>query len=163
MEEEITIKIPKGKKAIKTIDENGNVLINFVHVKTSKSKSWSEFCENNPITKTEYYLNEAGDIEEYSSLVKCRDFMHKNHLETREDAIGIASLIKLTRLHDEWVKDSDYKKYDKKSYIYIDGRTLEMGMAVGESHHLLDFPSSKMAEEFMNCFKKYIEDAKKFL
>ena len=160
MKKTITIEIPEGKTYKQTVDENGNLVIQYIDKEPVKSKSWKEFCENHPIVEDEYYISSQGKIKNIDGL---RNSSCDHHLATKEDAEGILALIQLTRLHDEWVSDSNYKDFEQKAYIYILPCTGEPEIYIGKAHCLLGFPSYKMAQEFIKCFKDLIEKAKKFI
>lgn len=156
MEQTIKINVPEGKKAV--YNENTQT-IEFVDL--PKSKSWKEFCINHPSTKGEYYITSNSTIHRVACGYRDQNNTSNNCLVSVEDAEAILALIQLTRLHDEWVEGSDYKKYDEKAYIYIENDTPHV--CVGINHHFLDFPTSKMAREFLDCFKELIIKAKKYL
>lgn len=155
MEQVIKINVPEGKRAV--YNENTQT-IEFIDI--TRSKSWEEFCENHPNTKGEYWLDQYSNIYTIiSSGPRCAEY-RRSLLATKEDAEAIRALMQLTRLHDEWVEGSDYKKYSEKAYIYIEDIP---HVSVGFNHHFLDFPTSKMAREFLDCFKELITKAQKYL
>lgn len=156
----ITIEVPEGKVAKQVTNPDGSITISYVDKEPVRSKSWKEFCKNHRDSlKEESYIDTYGIIQ--SCKVRGRNFA--NWLATKEDAEGILALIQLTRLHDEWVEGSDYKKYQDKAHIYMSVNGTIPSIGVGVQYHLLDFPSTKMAYEFLECFNDLIEKAKKFL
>lgn len=125
-----------------------------------RSMSWKEFRKNHPYITKEYYINDAGLIftVEECNRICC------NKLSTKEDAEGIRALIKLIRLHDEWV--GDWKPTSEKTYYAI-SYNLEYEQFVIDAwwrlQQVLSFPTKQMTEEFLNCFKDLIEKAKRFI
>lgn len=155
----ITINVPDGKIAKFNADNN---TIEFVDKDPVRSKSWEEFCENNPFLRgvKEYFLNYR-HIESTSGVPCGRLSSDKNLLATKEDAEGIRALIQLTRLHDEWV--GDWKPgNDLKFTIFVSDINL-IGVSSFYRRSLLQFPTGEMANEFMSCFKPLLEKAKKFI
>lgn len=154
MENEVKIKVPDGKKAIQNVDSNGNIVIKFEKVEPIRSKSWEEFCKNHSIVENEWFISSNGHILGPTSGPNNRDVVDdSNFLETKEDAKGILALIKLTRLHDEWV--GNWKPNWGDYYIHciiIQCNSIVIDRFRYEQH-TLSFPSYEMAEEFLNCFR----------
>ena len=167
MENEIKIKVPKGKKAVQNVDSNGNIVIKFENAESTRSKSWEEFCKNHPVIENEWYISGDSYIFESTLGNNRNDARDANFLETKEDAEGILALIKLTRLHDEWVgnwepgweNDAVKHKYVITRNVY---KTFKI-QAYCYDPRFLVFPTMEMAEEFKECFKDLLDKAKKFI
>lgn len=166
MENEIKLKVPEGKKAVQTVDTNGNIVIKFENVEPIRSKSWDEFCKNHPNIAREYWIQTSSDIGQISEDKTYLRHPQRecNLLSTKEDAEGILALIQLTRLHDEWVGDweADWKSNEYKYVILHDKDDYAVRCAVNY-HRLFVFPTEEMAEEFKECFKELLDKAKKFI
>ena len=124
-----------------------------------RSRSWEEFCENHPYITKEYYINDNGLVY---PITECNRTCY-NNLETKEDAEGILALIQLTRLHDEWVGGSKFigDSYIIKYTLIDDSCRIQLVSAYWQT--ILNFPTKKMAEEFLKCFKDLIKKAKRFI
>ena len=124
-----------------------------------RSRSWEEFCENHPYITKEYYINDNGLVY---PITECNRTCY-NNLETKEDAEGILALIQLTRLHDEWVGGSKLvgNSYIIKYTLIDDSYRIKLASAYWQT--ILNFPTKKMAEEFLKCFKDLIKKAKRFI
>ena len=124
-----------------------------------RSRSWEEFCENHPYITKEYYINDNGLVY---PITECNRTCY-NNLETKEDAEGILALIQLIRLHDEWVGGSKLvgNSYIIKYTLIDDSYRIKLASAYWQT--ILNFPTKKMAEEFLKCFKDLIKKAKRFI
>ena len=163
MENEIKIKVPYGKKAVQSTDDNGNIVIKFENTEPIRSKSWKEFCKNHSVVENEWFISSNGRIMGPTCGPNNRDVGDDtNFLETKEDAEGILALIQLTRFHDEWVGDWEKPQDTDAATIF---RRSDHKLAVDYQYRtsLFQFPTKEMAQEFFNCFKYLIEKAKKFI
>lgn len=159
-EQTITIQVPEGKIAKFNSKDN---TIEFVNKEPTRSKSWEEFCTNHPDVSGEYRITTGSDIIRLHDTVTTprRSKFYNNCLTTEEDAEGILALIQLTRLRDEWVRDSTHLCY--WSIMHYRANYTDFSVKGDNWYSLLSFPSKEMAEEFFNCFKDLIEKAKKFI
>lgn len=168
MENEVKINVPKGKKAVQSTDDNGNIVIKFEDVEPIRSKSWYGFCKNHPLIDEEWYISSNGYIKgPYISPNNRNVDSDTTFLETKEDAEGLLALIQLTRLHDEWVGNWEPGWEDdavkNKYFITRNGYKTFKVQACWYDPRFLVFPTRRMAEEFMECFKDLLEKAKKFI
>lgn len=157
MKQTIEIEVPEGKKAVY---DDKNQCLKFVDAGPVRSKSWEEFCINNPVAKDEYVVDSIGSfIHKFSNINRGN---RQTFLKTEEDAEGILALIQLTRLHDEWVGDwkPDYVHYHSAIKYQKDGIIITDYLVTS---NLLAFPSKEMAEEFLSCFEGLILDARRFI
>lgn len=127
-----------------------------VKVEKNRSKSWKEFCKNNPGVINEWFITSDGEVIATCSCRCGRNTI--NNLATKEDAEGILALIQLTRLHDEWVEAGE--QTEVSIYVDIYGNPM---VSDRKHQHLLDFPTKEMAYEFFSCFRDLIFKAKRFL
>lgn len=161
MEQIIKINVPDGKDVI--YNEQTHT-IEFVDKKPPRSKTWEEFVKNNPrILDTEHYISSKGACETFCGG-NDRTLDDKCYLNNKEDAEGIAALIQLTRLHDEWVGNwkPDYTDSTEKWNIYFLRDNLEISWS-NSGKRFLTFPTRGVAKEFLDCFRDLIETAKKFI
>ena len=158
MKQTIEIEVPDGKKAI----WKDNKII-FEDIKPQLPKTWEEFCEQNEVKKTEYYLNVSSGIEE-TRIGKRNKISDKNLLPNRKAAEQHLALMQLHQLRDcyrqgwepDW-EDASFKytiardmfnkdkKYSIKHYCY--------------TPYFLSFPVYELAEEFLTNFCELIEQA----
>lgn len=164
MEQEVVIKVPDGKIAVQSTNEEGNIIVTFKDKEPVRSRSWEKFCENHPNVKGEWYIQNNSAITIWGYTTNERRDIHRNNLETKEDAEAILALIQLKRLHDEWV--GDWQLLTKKDYYAIKYDFACEKPLVGKwwnTQHFLSFPVREMAEEFLEYFRDLIEKAKKFI
>ena len=157
MKQTIEIEVPDGKKAVW---KDNNVV--FEDIKSQFPKTWEEFCEQNMIKKSEYYLDPFSCILELWD--NKRDISSdRNVLPNRQAAEAHLALIKLHQLRDcyrqgwkpNWEDDST-----PKYCIYCVNK--EQKFAIDrfyERREFLSFQSRKLAEEFLNNFRELILQA----
>lgn len=114
--------------------------------------TWEEYCEQNPIKEGDFCINR------YSGCVE----LEPDERDANTDAVVMSedlckafiAYMKLIQLRNAWVKDSDENLYrivwsPRKGYWCFYG-----------GWNGLSFPTSAMAEEFINTFKDLLEIAK---
>lgn len=154
MKQTITINCPDGKKAV--YNEKTHI-VDFVDI-TTRSKSWEEFCKNHPDTKGEYAVLADSICNTGNSKLR-GDSAWYTLFKTKEDAEGIVAFMKLVRLHDEWVEGIHRPQI--VSAIYYD--YIYDKFDVLNSSHILWFPNTKLALEFLDCHRDLIKKAKRFI
>ena len=155
---EVKIEIPDNCELIKEGDSY------IVREKVSKPKSWEEFCKNFPTKPEECYIDADSNIIDGSDWeVFTRKSQDKNLCINQEEAEAFLALIQLRQLRKAWIGDweqpTSFTETTAITYN-IDNKKL-----VVESEHYwtllpLFFPTKKMAEEFLECFKDLCETAK---
>ena len=126
----------------------------------SRPTTWEEYCRQNPIKAGEGYIDELSDINFYE---KSRKREEDDDVNVMPEYLCEAFLayMKLIQLRNAWVKDCE--NGDKDGYLKI-VYTEERGfyyVYLGKTG--LSFPTSSMAEEFINTFKDLLEVAKPLL
>lgn len=122
-----------------------------------KPMSWEEYCEQNPIKVGDSYIDEISDINSIDGS-RDRDEDDDVNVMPRYLCEAFLAYMKLIQLRNAWVKDSE--NGDKDEYLKI-VYTEERGfynVRLGKTG--LSFPTSAMAEEFINTFKDLLEVAK---
>ena len=108
-------------------------------------KTWDDYCDNfYPYEKHMHYIPK---------------FAHGFSGEDTDALIAYGQLIRLRRA---WIRDwvPDYNKPNTyKWYITFSKNKLEVFYSFEDSH-CLSFPTKEMAEDFMNCFKDLLNQAK---
>ena len=121
-----------------------------------KPMSWKEYCEQNPIKAGDSYIDEISDI---NSISYSRDRNEDNDVNTMPEYLCKAFLayMKLIQLRNAWMKDCDRAACcfriltEKDSIVYKTCAFCTRG---------LSFPTTAMADEFINTFKDLLEIAK---
>ena len=135
--------------------------------KKKSPKTWKEFCQNNPITHDEYYINSFSLIKSANSGFTPRNrdcFADANSLPSEEYAEAMLALCKLIQLrdcyNDGWKPDWEISntKYAIKYYCNRIVRVNSQG-----SHCLLTFKTEDLRNAFLENFKYLIEQAKLLL
>lgn len=113
-----------------------------------KTRSWKEYCEQNPIKEDEYYIGNSS-----SSSRRCTT-MPKDLCE------AFLAYMKLMQLRNAWTKDWEalycsYKVEAKDDIISSSPCSCFM--------YGLSFPTPEMADEFIKTFKDLLEVAKLLL
>ena len=159
MKKTITFNIPKGYVIDKENSTNTNIVLKFV--KLSKPKTWEEYCAKME-GKDSYYINSTrGGI--ISSKFGAAPIV--SEFEDKEDSEAFAAYSKLLKLRKKWIGNwkpkwaNDYqKKYVICNYSYIVAKD-----TVITASHCLSFPTEEMRDEFFECFKDLLEQAKTLL
>ena len=158
MKQTIEIEVPDGKKAV----WKDNKII-FEDIKPQLPKTWEEFCEQNEVKKTEYYLNAFSRIEE-TETVKRNKISDKNLLPNRQAAEQHLALMQLHQLRDcyrqGWVPDlaDESTKYCIERYYDSGTRSIKnQVVTLSCTSTFLSFPTNKLAEEFLTNFHDLIK------
>ena len=127
-------------------------------------RSWEELCEKYD-KNDEYFIGTSSDA--VSSGVGIRDSKRdRNLLATKEDAEAFVALMQLVRLRNQWWEaldwEPDYTGCNSKHFISAETNKLNIGCTI-RYNRILMFPTSEVAEDFLNCFRDLIEKAKKYI
>ena len=154
MKQTIEIEVSDGKKAI----WKDNKVV-FEDIKSQFPKTWEEFCEQNMIKKSEYYLDPSSCILELWD--NKRDvFSDRNVLPNRQAAEAHLALMQLHQLRDcyregwepDWNNDCD-------KYIIVKNRDKYVVFGGNWTNQFLSFQDRERAEEFLTNFRELIEKA----
>ena len=119
--------------------------------------SWEEYCRQNPIKAGEGYIDKDSDINSIEGS-RDRDEDDDVNVMPRYLCEAFLAYMKLIQLRNAWVKDCE--NCDEDEYLKI-VYTAERGfydVRLGKTG--LSFPTSSMAEEFINTFKDLLDVAK---
>ena len=118
--------------------------------------TWEEYCEQNPIKEGEYRIDRYSQCSELDPDVR---FANSDaNVMSKDLCEAFLAYMKLIQLRNAWVKDCE--NGDEDEYLKI-VYTEERGfydVRLGKTG--LSFPTSAMAEEFINTFKDLLEVAK---
>ena len=119
--------------------------------------TWEEYCRQNPIKAGEGYIDEISAIKSVeNSRYRAED--DDINVMSKNLCVAFLAYMKLILMRNAWVKDCD--NGDEDEYLKI-VYTEERGfydVRLGKTG--LSFPTSDMAEEFINTFKDLLEVAK---
>lgn len=128
-------------------------------------KTWEEFCERNPITPDEYWIETVCSRYCHSSCeVKRHKDMDKNICVPLQEAKAFTAFIQLRQLRKAYVKDwePNWNCDSIKFCIIVD----TIGINVTDCYFCsrsLSFPTQELAKQFLNNFKDLLEVAKPLL
>ena len=154
MKQIIEIEVPDGKKAV----WKDNKVI-FEDIKPQFPKTWEEFCKQNMIKKSEYYLNPS------SCILELRDdkrevFSDRNVLPTRQAAEAHLALMQLHQLRDCYREGWEPNwNNDCNKYIIVKNRDKYVVFGGNWTNQFLSFQDRERAEEFLTNFRELIEQA----
>ena len=158
MKQTIEIEVPDGKKAV----WKDNKVI-FEDIKPQLPKTWEEFCEQNNIKKSEYYLDATSCIILIPDGKRCSS-SDRNLLPSKEAAEQHLALMQLHQLRDcyrqGWVPDlaDGSTKYCIERYYDSDTRSIKHKVvSLSRTSTFLSFPTNKLAEEFLTNFHDLIK------
>ena len=154
MKQTIEIEVPDGKKAV----WKDNKVI-FEDIKPQFPKTWEEFCEQNMIKKSEYYLNPSSCVLELWD--DKRDiFSDRNVLPTRQAAEAHLALMQLHQLRDCYREGwKPNWNNDCNKYIIVKNRDKYVVFGGNWTNQFLSFQDRERAEEFLTNFRELIEKA----
>ena len=128
-------------------------------------KTWEEFCERNPVTPDEYWIETVYSIYCNSSHKRRRDIdMDKNICVSKQEAKAFTALMQLRQLRKIYINNwkPNWNGDSTKFCIIVDTDRIR----VTDSYFCqrsLSFPTQKLAEQFLNNFKDLLEIAKPLL
>ena len=159
-ERNITLTLDKAKEWYKKGGELKEVALQAYSEEELKSlpRSWEEFCNNYMIDYTEAYFDNCCTI--HFADITYRDSIHdKNICPSKESAEAHLAMIQLEQLRNCWWGDWE-PKYDCGTKYIIKWDKDDLIVATsGRIRAFLIFPTRKMAEEFLKCFRDLIEKA----
>lgn len=124
-------------------------------------RTWEEFCNQNHITKLEYFIDDSSDVKKAKTEGGIRHkYYDMNVLPSREAAEAHLALMQLHQLRDAWregwMPDWEDDEQDKYSIIKSKG---EYEIIQAYISRFLAFQDEKRADEFMDCFIDLIRKA----
>ena len=158
MEKTITFEIPKGYVIDKENSTDSSIVLKLIE--PSRSKTWKEYCEKME-DKDSYYINSTrGGI--ISSKFGAAPIV--SEFDNKEDAEAFVAFSKLLKLRKDWIGDwePDWNNDNAKYVICCVHNKLAKDTLFCVSS-ALSFPSEKMRDEFFDCFKNLLEEAKTLL
>ncbi len=158
MKKTITYNIPKGYVIDKENSTDTNIVLKLV--KSTRVRTWEEYCKKME-GKISYYMNPSSGITP-SIFENCPVL---SEFETEEEVKALEAYSKLLKFRKDWIGEWKPKwanDYQKK-YIICNYSDIVAKDTVITASHCLSFPTSEMRDEFFDCFKDLLEQAKTLL
>ena len=158
METNNIINIPEGFEIDKEQSTERQIVLRKID---NRVRSWEEYCDKMK-GKDSYYFNEI--VGKICSAKFKEDFILSEFVDD-EDVVAFVAFSKLRKLRKQWIGEwkPDYNKYNEVKFTII---TAENEISKGERYTVscsMSFPTEEMRDEFFNCFKDYLEQAKSLL
>lgn len=169
-ERNITLTLDKAKEWYKKGGELKEIALQAFTEKELNPlpRSWEEFCENYPIQDHEAFINYAnGNITickecAGSGLGVWKRKPEKDRCKcvSQKSAEAHLAMIQLEQLRNCWWNgwEPDWNNKQTKYCIVCYKGEFKISILC-ETRHFLSFPTMKMAEEFLKCFRDLIEKA----
>lgn len=158
METKNIINIPEGFEIDREQSTERKIVLKKIE---NRVRSWEEYCEKMK-GKDSYFFN--GVIQEI-----CRsnfgEFPNLLEFEDKEDVKTLVAFCKLRKLRKDWVGEwkPDWTDVHQPKYAIANSNNKLVDCTCREISHPLSFPTEEMRDEFFNCFKDYLEQAKSLL
>lgn len=151
------INIPKGYEIDKNKSTKRQIVLRSID---KKPKSWEEYCKKMR-GNVSFFASSYGDIN--SSQFSQTPFV--TEFDNEDDAKAFVALSKLKKLRKFWVEDwePDWKNSNVAKFTII---AEENEISKGEhykANRSMSFPNEEMRDEFFDCFKDLLEQAKTLL
>ena len=168
MEAKNIINIPEGFEIDKEQSTERQIVLKkikskkIVLKKIERPLTWDEYCEKMK-GKDCYYVNNFYN-EVKSSLFGDTPLMEE--FDNKEDAVAFDAFCKLRKLRRDWLGKNwkpDWTNVYQPKYAIANSNNKLVGCTCREISHPLSFPTEKMRDEFFDCFKDYLEQAKTLL
>ena len=158
MEAKNIINIPEGYEIDKEQSTERQIVLRKID---NRVRSWKEYCDKME-GKDSYYFNEI--VGKICSAKFKEDFILSEFVND-EDVVAFVAFSKLRKLRKQWIGEwkPDYNNYNEVKFTII---TAENEISKGERYSVscsMSFPTEEMRDEFFNCFKDLLEQAKTLL
>ena len=160
MEKTITFNIPEGYVIDKENSTDTNIVLKLNTVKLvdpSKPKTWEEYCEKTK-GKISYYMDPSSGIT-ISIFGNC-PFL--SEFETEEEVKAFEIYSKLIKLRKQWIGEwkPDWIDSTHLKYVIHTVKNKVTSDAYTNFSYSMSFPTPEMRDEFFDCFKDLLEQAK---
>ena len=158
MNECIKWNVPEGWEIDK--EKSNDKQIVFKKIEDSRAYSWQQYCEKMRDKDSYYFDKDAGDIwkSKFEDEPALTEFADTEYIKP------LIAFVKLLKLRKDWVGSwqPDWMSEDPKHIILIEKNNIEDSVNYNISNPL-SFPTQEMRDEFMDCFKDLLEQAKPLL
>ena len=151
------INIPEGFEIDKEQSTERHIVLRKID---NRARSWEEYCKKMEGKDSYYYdgLFEKVKSSKFGSSPLLAEF------EDKEDIEVLVAFCKLFHLRRDWVGDwkPDWKKTKYKFSIITKSNNVCQGINTTLSRSM-SFPTAEMRDDFLDCFKDLLEQAKSLL
>lgn len=154
---EIEIVAPDGYE----LDKENSTFEKIIFKKIdNRPRTWEEFCERG-FTGKEAYITNNGAVATSRTKEDKRPTYKVGYADSVEEAEAFVALMQLRQLRKAWVDDwePDWKDLHHKYAIEVTEDYIRV-YPYSVTNRALSFPTEEMAEEFIECFKDLLEQAK---
>ena len=159
METKNIINIPEGYEIDKEQSTERQIVLRKID---NRARSWEEYCKKME-DKDSYYFNEI--VGKICSAKFKEDFILSEFVDD-EDVVAFVAFSKLRKLRRDWLGKNwkpDWTDVHQPKYAIANSNNKLVGCTCREISHPLSFPTEEMRDEFFDCFKDYLEQAKSLL
>ena len=155
MEKTITFNIPKGYVIDKENSTDTNIVLKLA--KSTRVRTWEEYCKKMK-GEISYYINPSSSIT--ISIFGNSPFL--SEFETEEEVKAFEAYSKLIKLRKQWIGEwqPNWANESQKKYVICNYAGIVAKDLLFSTGHCLSFPTLEMRDEFFDCFKDYLEQAK---
>ena len=159
METKNIINIPEGYEIDKEQSTERQIVLRKID---NRVRSWEEYCDKME-GKDSYYFNEI--VGKICSAKFKEDFILSEFVDD-EDVVAFVAFSKLRKLRRYWIGKNwkpDWKNDNVAKFTII---SAENEISKGEHYKVgssMSFPTEEMRDEFLDCFKDLLEQAKSLL
>ena len=158
METKNIINIPEGFEIDKEQSTKRQIVLKPIGCRL---RTWKEYCEK--MRGTNSYYIEDSHYTSVSAQFGC--FPIVTEFESKEDAEAFAAYSKLLKMRRQWIGSwkPDWKNNNVTKFTII---AAENEISKGEHYTVnssMSFPTDEMRDEFLDCFKDLLEQAKSLL
>ena len=125
-------------------------------------RTWEEFCNQNHITKLEYYIDDSSDVRKAKTRGGIRHEKYdRNVLPSKQAAEAHLAYKQLHQLRDAWSEGwlPDWTDEDQTKYVILNTAGEFTIRGFYSISCFLAFQDEKRADEFLECFRDLIEKA----
>lgn len=125
-------------------------------------RTWEEFCNQNPITKLEYFIDASSEVRKANTGGGIRHEKYdRNILPSKQAAEAHLAYKQLHQLRDAWREGwmPDWTDEDQTKYVILNTAGEFTIRGFYSMSCFLAFQDEKRAVEFLECFRDLIEKA----
>lgn len=155
MDKTITFNIPNGYVIDKEKSTDTNIVLRLAE--SSRVRTWEEYCEKMK-SKSSYYMDLSSGITP-SKFGNC-PFL--SEFETEKEVKTFEAYSKLLKLRKDWIGEwkPDWTDMNQLKYTIVNQGNKVVVCINDRSCRSIAFPTKEMRDEFFECFKDLLEQAK---
>lgn len=156
METKNIINIPEGFEVDKEQSTKRQIVLKPI---SCRPRTWEEYCEKMN-GKDSYYCD-------HNKIVSSQFGSHPvlSEFTDKEDVEALIAFSKLLKLRKEWIEDWKFNWANdfQRKYVICNYSGVVAKDTLITAAHCLSFPTPEMRDDFLGCFKDYLEQAKSLL